>query len=84
MAEHQQTSDNRHHLAIWCRAEVFTFGALTTPPPPDITSTVNFRSMTLFLIDVVFLEFKIYCEIYEKKWDCRLSKNEVRTISIAI
>ncbi|UJR08647.1 hypothetical protein I4U23_012906 [Adineta vaga] len=40
MSEHHQqshTSDNRHHLAIWCRAEVFTFGALTTPPPPDIT-----------------------------------------------
>jgi TBCC domain-containing protein 1 len=38
MTEHQHTSDNRHHLAIWCRAEVLTFGALTTPPPPDITS----------------------------------------------
>jgi TBCC domain-containing protein 1 len=38
MTEQQHTSDNRHHLAIWCRAEVFTFGALTTPPPPDITS----------------------------------------------
>ncbi|CAF0947206.1 unnamed protein product [Adineta ricciae] len=40
MSEHHQqshTSDSRHHLAIWCRAEVFTFGALTTPPPPDIT-----------------------------------------------
>ncbi|CAF2933821.1 unnamed protein product [Rotaria sp. Silwood2] len=37
MTENQHTSDNRHHLAIWCRAEVFTFGALTTPPPPDIT-----------------------------------------------
>ncbi|CAM2704569.1 unnamed protein product [Rotaria socialis] len=37
MSENQHTSDNRHHLAIWCRAEVFTFGALTTPPPPDIT-----------------------------------------------
>ncbi|CAF4211161.1 unnamed protein product, partial [Rotaria magnacalcarata] len=37
----QHTSDNRHHLAIWCRAEVFTFGALTTPPPPDITPAVS-------------------------------------------
>ncbi|CAF0857835.1 unnamed protein product [Rotaria sp. Silwood1] len=37
MTENQHTSDSRHHLAIWCRAEVFTFGALTTPPPPDIT-----------------------------------------------
>jgi len=41
MTEYQHTSDSRHHLAIWCRAEVFTFGALTTPPPPDITSAVN-------------------------------------------
>ncbi|CAF4846801.1 unnamed protein product, partial [Rotaria sp. Silwood2] len=42
MTENQHTSDNRHHLAIWCRAEVFTFGALTTPPPPDITPSVSF------------------------------------------
>ncbi len=47
MTEQQHTSDNRHHLAIWCRAEVFTFGALTTPPPPDITSTVNFEIILL-------------------------------------
>ena len=39
MTDHQ-TTDNRHHLAIWCRAEVFTFGALTTPPPPEITPLV--------------------------------------------
>lgn len=39
MSEHQHMSDQRHHLAIWCRAEIFTFGALTTPPPPDITTT---------------------------------------------
>ncbi len=37
MTDQQQSSDTRHHLAIWCRAEVFTFGALTTPPPPDMT-----------------------------------------------
>ncbi|CAF1206396.1 unnamed protein product [Rotaria sordida] len=37
MTENQHASDNRHHLAIWCRAEIFTFGALTTPPPPEIT-----------------------------------------------
>ncbi|CAF1387377.1 unnamed protein product [Rotaria sordida] len=39
MTENQHASDNRHHLAIWCRAEIFTFGALTTPPPPEITPT---------------------------------------------
>jgi len=43
MNESQHTSDHRHHLAIWCRAEVFTFGALTTPPPPDITTAVLIR-----------------------------------------
>jgi hypothetical protein len=68
MTEQQHTSDNRHHLAIWCRAEVFTFGALTTPPPPDITSAVNFRKIITFVsMDFVFLEFKINCEIYEEK-----------------
>jgi hypothetical protein len=49
MTEHQHTSDNRHHLAIWCRAEVFTFGALTTPPPPDITPAV---SIEIFVISI--------------------------------
>ena len=43
MNESQHTSDHRHHLAIWCRAEVFTYGALTTPPPPDITTAVLIR-----------------------------------------
>nr|CAG4643367.1 EOG090X09XM [Ilyocryptus agilis] len=38
----QSTGEStRHQLAIWCRAEVFTFGALTTPPPPEITPTVR-------------------------------------------
>ncbi|CAF1358695.1 unnamed protein product [Rotaria sordida] len=39
MTEHQHTSDNRHHLAIWCRAEIFTLGVLTTPS--DITPAIN-------------------------------------------
>jgi hypothetical protein len=53
MAEHQYTSDSRHQLAIWCRAEVFTFGALTTPPPPDITPAVSLKiadETVLFLV----------------------------------
>ncbi len=80
MTEHQHTSDNRHHLAIWCRAEIFTFGALTTPPPPDITTAVNFQKQktSKFLLIIIILEFKINCKIYEKKWNSRLSKNEVR------
>lgn len=41
MTESQHTSDNRPHVNIWCRSEVFTFGALTTPPPPDITPAVR-------------------------------------------
>lgn len=48
MSEHQHTSDSRHHLAIWCRAEVFTFGALTTPPPPDIT-TASLKSVVKYM-----------------------------------
>ena len=52
MSEQQHTSDNRHHLAIWCRAEVFYIGALTTPPPPDITPAVSFSSSFLLLINL--------------------------------
>jgi hypothetical protein len=63
MSEQQHpTSDNRHQVAIWCRADVFTFGALTTPPPPEITPAVSFTEIFNYLSTIdVCLESQIYC-----------------------